>query len=115
MPVSSLGIGSGVLTADVLDQLRAADDEVIIKPIEKKLETANQEEEANKLLNSLMDTFKKSTSALGGEVLYLGRAVTGSDDFVSVSAKDGSDVQSFNITDVVKAEKQFQAIIIEHI
>ena len=105
MGVNSLGIGSGVLTADVLDQLRAADDSIIIKPIESKLELANQKEDANKLLSGFMNTFKSSTASLGGENLYLGREVSGNDDFVTVSVKAGADLQSFNITDVIKAEK----------
>lgn len=105
MAGSSLGIGSGVLTADVLDQLRTADDTVILKPIEGKLAIAKQKEEAATLLSSFMTTFKTSTSSLGNENLYLGREVSGSDDFVSVTAQAGSDMQSFNITDVSKAEK----------
>lgn len=105
MGVNSLGIGSGVLTADVLDQLREADNAVIMKPIETKLELANQREEASKLLSGYMTTFKSSTASLGGENLYLGREVTGGDEFVSVSAKAGADLGYFNITDVVKAEK----------
>lgn len=92
MGVNSLGIGSGVLTADVLDQLREADNAVIMKPIETKLELANQREEASKLLSGYMTTFKSSTASLGGENLYLGREVTGGDEFVSVSAKAGADL-----------------------
>ncbi|MDB2562508.1 flagellar filament capping protein FliD [Sulfurimonas sp.] len=103
--VNSLGIGSGVLTADVLDQLREADDSVILAPLEAKLELSTQKEDAYKLLDGFMSTFKQSTATLGGENMYLGRQTSGSDDFVSVSAKSGADVQSFNITEVVKAEK----------
>ncbi|MBL6973502.1 MAG: flagellar filament capping protein FliD [Sulfurimonas sp.] len=103
--VNSLGIGSGVLTADLLDQLREADDATILKPLETKLELSTQKEEAYTLLSGFMTTFKQSTSTLGGESMYQGRQVDGSDNFVSVSAASGSDLQSFNITEVVKAEK----------
>lgn len=103
--VNSLGIGSGVLTADVLDQLRAADDSVILTPIERKLEVSTQKEEASKLLSGFMSTFKQSTSALGNQNLYLGRVATGSNDNVTVTAQDGADLTSFNITDISKAEK----------
>ena len=103
--VNSLGIGSGVLTADVLDQLRAADDSVILTPIESKLELSTQKEEASKLLSGFMSTFKQSTSALGNQNLYLGRVATGSNDNVTVTAQDGADLTSFNITDISKAEK----------
>ncbi len=105
MAVNSLGLGSGVLTSDLIDKLRAADDAAIVKPFEAKVTLANQKEDAAKLLSSLMTTFKSSTSSLGGETLYLGREVSGGTDAVSVTASSGSDVQSFNITNVSKAEK----------
>lgn len=103
--VNSLGIGSGVLTADLLDKLREADNATVLKPLETKLELSNQKEEAYTLLSGFMTTFKQSTATLGGESMYQGRQVEGNDDFVSVSAVSGSDLQSFNITEVVKAEK----------
>ncbi|MFT5660491.1 MAG: flagellar capping protein FliD [Sulfurimonas sp.] len=103
--VNSLGIGSGVLTADLLDQLREADNAAILTPIETKLELSTQKDEAYKLLDGFMTTFKQSSAALGGESMYQGRQTSGSDDFVSVSAQSGSDLQNFNITEVVKAEK----------
>jgi len=105
MAISSLGIGSGVLTADVIDQLRAADESVILKPLETKIELATQKDEAYTLLSSLMNTFKSSTSTLGGESLYQNRTVTGNTDAVTITAQSGADVQSFNITNVSKAEK----------
>lgn len=103
--VNSLGIGSGVLTADVLDQLREADNSVILKPIETKLELANQKEEASKLLSNFMTTFKASTSSLGSDNLYLGRTAEGSNDNITVTAQDGADLSSFNITNINKAEQ----------
>ncbi len=102
--INSLGIGSGVLTSDLVDQLREADDNVIIKPLENKIELANQQEDAYKLLESLMSTFQASTKALDSDALYLARATTGSTDEVSVKALDGTAVQSFTITDAIKAE-----------
>ena len=103
--VNSLGIGSGVLTADLLDKLREADNAAILTPLETKLELSTQKDEAYKLLDGFMTTFKQSTATLGGESMYQGREVNGNDDFVSISAQAGSDLQSFNITDVIKAEK----------
>jgi flagellar hook-associated protein 2 len=103
--VNSLGIGSGVLTADLLDKLRAADDKVVLKPLEDKMALSTQKEDAYKLLSGFMTTLKSSTASLGGENLYLSRAVTGSSDAVTVSAEAGSDLASFNITNISKAEK----------
>ena len=103
--INSLGIGSGVLTSDLLDKLRAADEATILKPIETKMTLSTQKEDANKLLSGFMTTFKSSTASLGGEALYNARQVTGSNDNVTVSAEDGADLQSFSITNVSKAEK----------
>jgi flagellar hook-associated protein 2 len=102
--ISSVGIGSGVLTSDIIEKLKANDEARIIKPLENKIELANQKEDAYKLLSSLMTTFKSSTTALDGDNLYLSRAVTGNTDAVTVTAESGSNVQSFSITDVDKAE-----------
>ncbi len=102
--INSLGIGSGVLTSDLLDKLREADEAVIIKPLESKITLANQKEDAYELLSSLMTTFKSSASALDGDNLYLSRAVTGNTDAVTVTAESGSNVQDFSITNVDKAE-----------
>ncbi len=102
--INSLGIGSGVLTSDLLDKLREADEAVIIKPLESKITLANQKEDAYELLSSLMTTFKSSASALDGDNLYLSRAVTGNTDAVTVTAESGSNVQDFSITNVDKAQ-----------
>ena len=102
--INSLGIGSGVLTSDLLDQLREVDEEAILKPIEDKIALDTQQEDAFDLLDSLMTTFKTSSSALDGDSLYLSRAVTGNTDAVTVTAETGSNVQAFSITDVDKAE-----------
>ncbi len=102
--INSLGIGSGVLTSDLLDQLREVDETNVIKPLENKITMANQQEDAYKLLESLMTTFKSSASALDGDTLYLSRSVTGNTDAVTVTAEAGSNVQDFSITDIDKAE-----------
>lgn len=104
MAINSLGIGSGVLTSDLVDQLREADEASVLKPIENKISLDNQQEDAFNLLDSLMTTFKTSSSALDGDTLYLSRAVTGNTDAVTVTAESGSNVQAFSITDVNKAE-----------
>jgi len=102
--INSLGIGSGVLTSDLIDQLREADEARILKPLEDKIALDVQKEDAYSLLDSLMTTFQSSTSALDGDDLYLSRAVTGNTDAVTVSADSGSAVQDFTISNVSKAE-----------
>jgi len=102
--INSLGIGSGVLTADIIDKLREADNARILKPLEDKIALDVQKEDAYSMLDSLMSTFQSSTSSLDGDNLYLSRAVTGNTDAVTVKADAGSNVQDFTITNISKAE-----------
>ena len=95
--VNSLGIGSGVLTADVIDKLRANDEANIIKPLDNKITLNTQKTQAADLLTSLITSFKTSVSALDNDTLYQKRTVTGSNDNVSVSALSGSQVQDFSL------------------
>ncbi len=56
--INSLGIGSGVLTADVIDKLRAGDEANLVKPLDRKLESANLKLKSFDFLNTLMSTFQ---------------------------------------------------------
>ena len=106
--ISSLGIGSGVLTADVLDQLREADESRIITPLDSKIELQNQKSEAFDLLSSLMTTFKSSVSSLSYDTLYQNRIVDVTGGNLEVSAEAGSQVQSFTLDTVALAQKNIQ-------
>ena len=102
--ISSLGIGSGVLTADVIDQLKEADESVIIKPIENKIELNKQKQDAEELLTSLMKSFKVSASALSYDTIFDNKTVdiTGNSE-VTVDA--GATVESFSLETVTLAKK----------
>lgn len=102
--ISSLGIGSGVLTADVIDQLKAADESRIIKPIENKVSLNNQKQDAEELLTSLMKTFKASSSALSYDTIFDKKTIdiTGNSE-VTVDA--GANVESFSLETVSLAKK----------
>lgn len=102
--INSLGLGSGVLTADLLDKLKAADTAGIITPIENKITLNTQKAQAYDLLNSLMTSFKSSVSSLGENTLYQARTVSGNNDGVSVSAVAGTQIRDFslNITNIAK-------------
>lgn len=102
--ISSLGIGSGVLTSDVIEQLREADEARVITPLDNKITVSQQKEEAFKLLDSLMTAFKGSVSALNNDSLYLNRSVSGGTDAVTVTAEAGVDVQSFTIENIARAQ-----------
>lgn len=96
--VSSLGIGSGVLTADVIDKLKANDTANIITPIDNKITLNNQKSQALDLLNSLLTSYKSSVSALDDDSLYQARTVTGGNDYASVSAAAGTQIRDFSLS-----------------
>ena len=105
MAISSLGLGSGVLTADVIDQLKSNETSVIVNPIDSKIELNKQKTEALDMLESLMSTFKASSSALGGSDLYQSRIATSSGDAASVTSSAGVSVQNFDIEVIALAKK----------
>ncbi|HEX5670668.1 MAG TPA: flagellar cap protein FliD N-terminal domain-containing protein, partial [Sulfuricurvum sp.] len=75
--ISSLGVGSGVLTSDVIDKLRAGNEAQVIKPLDTKIQTASLKLKSFDFLNTLMDTFQKSVSKLSSDIVFLGRSVSG--------------------------------------
>ncbi len=97
--INSLGIGSGVLTADIIEKLKANDEKVIVEPIESKMELEEQKGQALDLLDSLLTTYRTSVRALDNDALYQQRDVLGNNSGVNVEADAGVDVQSFSISD----------------
>jgi flagellar hook-associated protein 2 len=102
--ISSLGIGSGVLTADVIDQLKAADEAAIVKPIESKITLNTQKQDAYSLLSSLMTTFGASASALSDGVIFENKNVSTSGD-AEVSLDLGVNIDSFKVETLSLATK----------
>ncbi|MBL0709292.1 MAG: flagellar filament capping protein FliD [Sulfurimonas sp.] len=102
--ISSLGIGSGVLTADVIDQLKEADESRIIKPIENKITVNNQQQDAQELLTSLMKTFKASASALSYSTIFDNKSVDVSGK-ADVEIDAGANVESFTLETTTLAKK----------
>lgn len=103
--INSLGLGSGVLTADTLDKLKAADTAGIITPIDNKISLNTQKGQAYDLLNSLMTSFKSSVSSLGNDSLYQARTISGNNDGVSVSAVAGTQIRDFSLNVSTIAKK----------
>lgn len=96
--ISALGLGSsGVLTSDVLDQLRAVDTAAQVTPIETKISLNETKQSDLTILTTLTATLKASTSTLSDESSYLQRSVTSSNSAVTVSASAGSAVQDFSV------------------
>ncbi|WP_457598033.1 flagellar filament capping protein FliD [Hydrogenimonas sp.] len=96
--LSSLGVGSGVLTYDVIDKLRAADEEVMIKPIDQRIENLNsQEEELNTIITKTAD-LKSTVLDLSDSVFLAKRSVDVTGTGVDVSVVDGVATQEIDLT-----------------
>lgn len=95
--INSLGLGSGVLTSDLIDKLKSADTATLVTPIDNKITLNTQKAQALDLINSLLTNFKSSVSALDDDALYQKRSVSGTNDGVSVSASAGSQIRDFSI------------------
>ncbi len=102
--INSLGLGSGVLTSDLIDKLRTNDEGLILKPIDNKITLHQQKGQALDLLSSLLSSFKSSVSALDDDNLYQKRSVSGGNEYASVSAATGSQIRDFalNVTNIAK-------------
>lgn len=106
--INSLGIGSGVLTSDVIEQLRAADEARIVTPLENKVALQTQKEEAFTLIDSLLTTFKTSVAQLGNDTLYQKRTTDVLNGNLEVVAETGADVESFSLETVALAKPNIQ-------
>ena len=112
--LSSLGLGSsGALSYDTIDKLRAADEDAIIKPIDKKIQTTQTRQKALDDLTTLLATFKSSTSALSYDSLYSKVNVDTVGSSALITAQDGVNSQEIKLdisniaTNDVKESKSF--------
>jgi flagellar hook-associated protein 2 len=96
--IKSLGLGSdGALSFDVIDQLRAADEEAQIKPISDKTEANDTKKTELTTISTMAKTLKSYTSSLSESTLYQKRSVSTTGDGVSVTADAGVSVHSFDL------------------
>ncbi len=98
MGISSLGVGSSVLTQDVLDQLRAADEAQFVKPTDKRISTEKSKSGELDVVDALMDNVYGSLKGLTEYGVFESRVATSSTESVAtVSAADSSDIQDFSL------------------
>jgi flagellar hook-associated protein 2 len=95
--LSSLGIGSGVLNYDVIDKLKNADEELMVKPLESKVDLLKKKETALSQFITIGATVKGDISDIADGTLFakVNTSVNGSS--VSVEAEDGVKPQEFTI------------------
>ena len=96
--LSSLGAGSnGVLSYDVIDKLKNADEEVMVKPLEDKLDLLQKKESALSQFITIGSTVKTDILDLADGTLFAKVSSNVSGSSVSVEANDGVKPQTFNI------------------
>jgi len=108
MAISSLGLGSGVLTQDVLDQLRQADEAARVQPIDLNLAAANDEKDAFSVLDAKMTNLMDNIYELKSPSLYDERIVNVEGTSIEMSASANSDVQEFTLDVTQLATKQIE-------
>jgi flagellar hook-associated protein 2 len=108
MAISSLGLGSGVLTQDVLDQLRQADEAARVTPIDMELALVKDEQGAFSVLDAKMTNLIDSIDALKTPLLYDERTATVTGTSVDVTASANSDLQEFTLNVTQLATKQIE-------
>ncbi len=95
--MSSLGLGSGVLTYDVIDKLRKADEDARLKPIDKKVERNTEKQTELSGLMTLLSTMKNSAAYLSDTSSYLERDTSVIGDGISAISGAGLIEQDIKI------------------
>ena len=108
MGISSLGAGSSILTQDVLDQLRKADEASRITPIELNIANEEDKKVALEVIDASMTNFIDSINAISSSTLFDDRSVSLSGTSVEVTASSRSDVQEFTLEVTQLATKQIE-------
>lgn len=106
MAISSLGVGSGILTQDVLDQLREADESQRITPITLNLANENDKKDSLKVIDASMTNFKDAINELKSATLFDERSTEVTGTSVELTASGNSDVQDFTLNVTQLATKQ---------
>jgi flagellar hook-associated protein 2 len=108
MGISALGTGSSILTQDLLDQLREADEAAQITPIDYSL-TDNEDKAAEfDVIDANMTNLYDSIGELKSPALFDERTTTVSGSSVTVSADANSDLQDFTLDVTQLATKQIE-------
>lgn len=108
MAISSVGAGSGVLTQDILDQLREADSSQYITPLELSIANENDKKQALKIIDANMTNLEDGINALKDPALFNERSATITGTSVEVTAAIMSDIQEFTLEVTNLATKQIE-------
>jgi flagellar hook-associated protein 2 len=107
MGISSLGAGGGVLTQDLLDKLKEADQAQYINPLDARKATETKKQDAFNVINAYMDNVEASLQSLNEYGVFESRTASSSDeDAATVTAADSSDIQDFSLEVLSLATKE---------
>jgi len=95
--LSSLGMGSGVLTYDIIDQLKEADTEKLMGPNKKNLEKSEARSEALEELMEIVSDFEDLQDDLSDEMTWLKRKTKITGDEAEVDVSGGVKPQTINL------------------
>lgn len=95
--IKSLGIGSNVLTGDIIDKLKAADVKAQIDPISKSMTDNVAKQKDITTLSTFLTSLKTSVGTLGNETTFLKRKANVTGNSASVSVASGVGLHSFNL------------------
>ena len=108
MGISSLGVGSSILTQDVLDQLREADDATLIRPIEFSIANETDKKDALELIDANMTNLIDSITEIKSQSLFDERSTEVTGTSVEISADANTDIQDFTLEVTTLATKQIE-------
>ncbi|MFA5455748.1 MAG: flagellar filament capping protein FliD [Sulfurimonas sp.] len=107
MAISSLGAGAGVLTQDLLDQLRSADEAQYIQPLDTRKAEETAKQDAFNVIEAYMDNVESSLNTLTEYGVFESRTASSSSESVAtVSVADSSDIQDFSLEVLNLATKE---------
>lgn len=107
MGISSLGVGSSILTQDVLDQLREADEAKFVTPLDNRLKSESDKSAAYEIVDALMDNVYGSLKSLTEYGVFESRSSSVSnEDRVGIKVAESSDVQDFTLNVTTLATKE---------
>jgi len=108
MSISSLGVGSGILTQDVLDQLREVDEAAQVTPIKLNIINENDKKDALEVLDANMTNLTDSINELKSKTLYDERKADVTGSAVEVTADANTDIQDFTLSVSQIATKEIE-------
>lgn len=112
--MSNLGLGSSVLTQDVINQLKENEESAMVSPYTTKIEKNAAKQKALTELKTKLLSFQTNVSSLGDATAFQKRSVTasvtGDSAAASLSADSGVSVQSLSVkVDQIAQKDVFQS------